>query len=106
MVGAAQEGLMLKSVLSELGHTVQVEIQSDAQAAISAAENCENFRFKHLAIRWLFLKELTERKESITTKVSSEANVSDLFTMSVDAVTLQRNLKGMACFAEASSEQS
>ena len=53
---------MLQAVALELGYDCRIFIESDASAALSAAEEEGILKFKHLAIKWLFLQELIERK--------------------------------------------
>jgi hypothetical protein len=75
LVSAEPEGLMFESVLSELKHDVQVEIFSDAEVAISAAEKRGILSFPRLAIKWFFSKEITERKENWLKRVMLAASV-------------------------------
>ena len=56
LVIGAQEALHLKSLLGELGRDVKIVLETDASAAIAAAEKRGLLRFFHLSILWLFLK--------------------------------------------------
>ena len=71
----ASEAVMLQSLAGEIGYTLEVILESDAAAAISAAEKRGVLRFKHLAIKWLFLKELVSRKAINMRKVSTMKNL-------------------------------
>ena len=84
--------MLLQSVAQELGFEISIVIESDAAAAIAAAEKRGLLRFKHLAIRWLFLKELIDRKTIIWEKVKSADMCADFLTKPIDEQTLKRNL--------------
>ena len=61
LIHGAQEGLFLRSLGSELGLTLRITLESDASSAIAAAEKQRLMKFKHLALRYCFLKELAFR---------------------------------------------
>ena len=93
---------MLQAALNELGYSMQVDIKSDASSAIAAAEKKGVLRFKHLAIKWLLMKELTERKQICIKKVGTLDMVADFLTKPVDVMTMRRNLKQLPglCFVD------
>ena len=65
MAMAASEAIMLQSLAGEIGYMMEVILESDAAATISAVEKRGVLRFKHLAIKWLFLKELCCERRSV-----------------------------------------
>jgi hypothetical protein len=88
-----QEGFAVRSLLQELGYEVTVTVTTDATAALSACAKRGLLRFKHLAIKWLFVKELVERGSVILEKVPTKLNKADFLTKAIAAATLQANLE-------------
>ncbi len=88
-----QEGFALRSLLQELGYTAAGTVTTDASAAIAACAKRGLLRFKHLAIKWLFVKELVDRGEVLMRKVPTKFNKADFLTKPVTAVTLRANLE-------------
>ena len=92
LVCGAQEGLQTKSLASELGLELDLILESDASAALAAAEKQGVLKFKHLAIRWLFLKELVDRKAVVLRKVKTEECAADFLTKPLSGNLLRRGL--------------
>jgi hypothetical protein len=92
VVMGIQEGLAIKSLLEELGYEANVTVTTDATAALAACAKRGLLRFKHLAIKWLFVKELVDRGTVVLEKVPTAANKADFLTKAVPAGTLVTNL--------------
>jgi hypothetical protein len=100
-----QEGLAVRSLLQELGYEVTVTVTTDATAALSACAKRGLLRFKHLAIKWLFVKELVDRGSILLEKVPTKLNKADFLTKAVPAGTLQANLELVPSLALLHQEQ-
>ena len=70
----------LQSLGSELGVTLSVVLASDASSAIAAAEKQGLMKFKHLALRYCFLKELAARSAVVSEKIPTRGNCADQLT--------------------------
>jgi hypothetical protein len=76
----AQESLLVKHLLGELGYEVEVTLRRDSTSAAAAAQRRGVLHVKHRALRLLFIKELVERGLISLERVSSEANTADWLT--------------------------
>ena len=90
---AAKESLFVQSLAEELVYHLSVILESDAASAIAAAEKKGALRFKHIAIRLLFLKELAVKQQIFLKKVTSEDNIADILTKPLDRSKFERNLR-------------
>jgi hypothetical protein len=93
VVMGIQEGLAVRSLLEELGYEATVTVTTDATAALAACAKRGLLRFKHLAIKWLFVKELVDRGSIVLEKVPTKLNKADFLTKAVPFKTLETNLE-------------
>ena len=80
---AAQEGVWLQKLLSDITHQQQqgLTIYADNQAAISIANsNTSNSRTKHIDIKYHFIREAIERGDIKTLHVPSKQMLADILT--------------------------
>ena len=95
---AVCEALMIQRLAKELNFDLELIIESDASSAIAAAEKRGLLKFKNLAIKWLFVKELVAQKAIRMKKISTFENEADILTKPVDAKTMTRHLLSLRCF--------
>ena len=88
----ACEGLYVQKVLQELGVQADLEIETDAAAALQAATKMSGGRLKHLAIADKFIREALKRKLLRIKKKDTRKNSSDIHSKHVDVETLRRHL--------------
>jgi len=89
----AQESLLAKHLLGELGYEVGVTIRCDSTSAAAAAQRRGVLHVKHMALRLLFIKELVERGLISLERVSSEANTADWLTKPLGQKSFERCLE-------------
>ena len=90
LVVAAQEGMMLQSIMKEFGIDLGLVLRSDSTAAKQAVEKPGVMRMKHLALKALFLKQLCQTGVLSVQRVGTKENPADLLTKPVTAEALQR----------------
>ena len=99
MIVAVQITLVLQTLWQEItGTVIEVHVFSAASAALGAAERLGLMRFKHMALKWLFLKELILRRAIVLHKIGTRDNCADFLTKAVSASILQKNLDDLNCF--------
>ena len=77
---AAAEGLGLQTILSDFGHRVNVELHSDATAAIGICKRLGLGRVRHLAVSDLWLQQRVKRGDLAVFKVPGKQNPADILT--------------------------
>ena len=77
---AAAEGLGARSVLSDFGFPVSIEVHSDATAAIGICKRQGLGRVRHLATADLWLQQRVKARDLTLYKVPGRHNPSDLLT--------------------------
>ena len=98
LVTGAQESILAQNVLAELGVKSNIVIESDSSSAHASAMRRGVLHVKHLALRWLFVKELTEKGLIVIEKVQSNQNVADWLTKPVDEKIIARSLQALPSF--------
>jgi len=80
MSTAAQEGMLMQSLLTEFGEQVDLTILSDSSAARAVTQKRGVGRMRHLRIRELWLQEAVRERQLMVKAIRTEDNVSDLLT--------------------------
>ena len=84
MAKGAAEGLGMQAVLMDFGIKVEVEIHSDATAAIGIASRQGLGRIRHIAVTDLWIQQRMKAGDIKAFKVDGMKNVSDLMTKPLD----------------------
>jgi hypothetical protein len=80
--------MFARSVLAELGQcNMMIEMKTDSAAAKACVERHGAQRMKHIAIRFMFLKDLVKNKMVRLRKVASTNNIADMLTKPVSQQT-------------------
>ena len=95
MAKGAAEGLGIKSVLHDFGISVNVEIHSDATAAIGIAGRQGLGRIRHIAVSDLWIQQKLKSGAFTAHKVAGSDNIADLMTKPLDAVKIDTFLSEM-----------
>ncbi len=77
---AAAEALGAKSLSSDLGWVLEVEIKVDSNAARAMASRQGLVRTRHLEVRHLWPQEATEKRYLVINRVKGAINPADVFT--------------------------
>ena len=97
MVTGATEAMFARSVLSELGQSnMMIEMRTDSAAAKACVERHGAQRMKHIAIRFMFLKDLVKSKLMRLKKVASANNIADMLTKPVNQQVQEHLLKSLS----------
>lgn len=86
----ASEALGTKSLLEELGYSVNVSIWSDSSSGTSISSRLGLGRMKHVEIKYLFIQGLIKRGLVTLHKVATLDNCSDLMTKYLDLKSFQK----------------
>ena len=89
------EGLGIQSILGDFGIRIEIQIHSDATAAIGIAGRQGLGRIRHVAVADLWVQQRLKAGDFKVFKVNGLDNVSDLMTKALDAVKITDFLKTM-----------
>ena len=95
MAKGAAEGLGLQAVLKDFNVDCDVEVHSDATAAIGIANRQGLGRIRHIATTDLWIQQRLKAGEIQTFKVDGLKNPSDLMTKPLDAPRMELLLEAM-----------
>ena len=93
MVKGSAESLGLKSVFNDFGIAVNIQISSDATAAIGMVQREGLGKVRHLAVADLWIQHKRRSGEIVFNKVNGKENPSDVLTKSVDRDTMSKHLR-------------
>ena len=91
----ASRALGLKSVAMDLGMAFDIEVLTDATAAIGICRRRGPGKIRHLSTADLWIQERVKSGEIVLTKVAGESNIADALTKHVDKRTLEKHVKSM-----------
>ena len=92
-------GLGIKPVGNDLNIELDIDILTDASAAIGIVKRRGLGKVRHLATTDLWLQERVRDKGFSVSKVAGTDNLADILTKTVDRQSLWRHLHKMGCFA-------
>ena len=92
---ATAEGLGMQSFLRDFGHSVSIEVHSDATAAIGICKRQGLGRVRHLATADLWLQQRVKARELLLFKVPGKDNPADVFTKYKSLPEITRFMKMM-----------
>ena len=92
---AATEGLGVKNMSREMGMEEDLEIRTDASAAVGVVQRQGAGKVKHLDVKQLWVQEQENLKNLVMTKIPREINWSDLFTHHWSAAEGEKMLPAM-----------
>ena len=90
MVSAAAEALGFKSLLKDLGCDARVRVWTDSAAAKSIGSRRGIGKIRHLDVKYLWVQDMTRRKELQLKKILGSANPADIMTKPKDAKEIER----------------
>ena len=85
----------LISIAKDLGMDWQLQIQTDAAAAIGVCRRRGLGRIRHLATADLWIQDRLRQKDFTLVKIAGTENASDILTKHVDRQTLDKHLPAM-----------
>ena len=91
----AAEGMGLESILEDFGIKAQVELHSDATAAIGIASRQGLGRIRHVAVADLWIQQRLKAGSFSIHKVPGPNNPADLMTKALDAPRINALLERM-----------
>ena len=85
MSSAAQEGLLVRHVLEELGERPILRLLTDSSSARAIVWRRGVGKVKHMQVRWLWLQDALREGELQCDSVTTAANLADIFTKCLGA---------------------
>ena len=92
----AANGIGLRSVARDLGITLNLEVRSDATAALGIARRLGIGKIRHLDTLLLWIQQTNKDKDLTVSKVLGADNPADVLTKYVDRATMDKHLATMA----------
>ena len=92
---AATEGLGARNLTIEMGLDEEVEIRTDASAAVGVVQRQGAGKIKHLEVKQLWVQEHEKKRNLKMTKIPREINWADLFTHHWSNLEGDKMLAGM-----------
>ena len=93
IVKAATQGLGAKGLFEDLGVTVEVQVNTDSNAAKSIASRRGAGKVRHIEVRELWVQDRVARGDLILRKVKGEDNLADILTKHVGRSILDKHLR-------------
>ena len=84
LVSAAAEALGFRSLLKDLGCDAKIKVWTDSAAAKSIASRKGIGKMRHLDVKYVWVQEMTRRRELQMKKVLGSANPADIMTKPKD----------------------
>ena len=84
LISAAAEAIGFKSLLKDLGTEAKIKVWTDSAAAKSIASRKGIGKIRHLEVKYLWMQEMTRRKEVQMKKVVGSENPADILTKPKD----------------------
>ena len=101
LAAGLQEALAARSILQELGETVEFEVKCDSSAARAMANRVGLGRTKHVDVKYLWVQQVIQHRLARVAPVSSNENLSDIGTKRVPGDRLQELCRNIGLsFAE------
>ena len=92
----ASKAIGMRSTLHELGLDFQLEVCSDASAAIGICKRRGLGKIRHLAVADLWIQDHLRNNDFVLNKVKGPDNPADVLTKFVDKVTLEKHIDNMS----------
>ena len=92
IVRGTAQGIGLKSIMTDLGVTKSLTIQSDATAAIGMCRRRGLGKIRHLAVADLWIRDEVKSGDINLVKVPGQENPADMVTKYVDGRLLDKHL--------------
>ena len=89
------ESLGLQSLAADLGVQLDVEVKTDATAAIGIARRRGLGKVRHLATADLWIQDRIRKKDFLLSKIPGADNPADMLTKYVDRATMQKHMKNL-----------
>ena len=83
LAAGLQEALAARSILQELGETVEIDVKCDSSAARAMANRVGLGRTKHVDVKYLWVQQVIQHRLARVAPVSSNENLSDIGTKRV-----------------------
>ena len=94
----ASQGLGLCALAKDLNIELNLDIKTDATAAIGVCRRRGLGKIRHLAVADLWVQEKLRLKQFTLTKVPGASNPADLLTKHVDRQLLEKHLRTLGIF--------
>ena len=99
MISGLNEAKAVTTLLEELQlGQLQIRILSDSQAARGTVLRRGALKMRHMALRFLYMKELMRTGSVSIQYIRSETNPSDMLTKPVTAAVLSQCLRQLSCW--------
>ena len=89
----ASHAIGLRSIAEDLGVKLELEIKTDAAAAIGVCRRRGLGKIRHLHTADLWVQDKVRTKDFILSKVGGAANPADILTNHVDRQLLEKHLR-------------
>ena len=93
IVKGAAQSMGLRSLATDLGLSFQIEVKTDAAAAIGICRRRGLGKVRHLHTADLWIQDKIRTKDILLSKVHGAVNPSDMLTKHVDRQTLEKHLR-------------
>ena len=97
VVRGACEGIGIRSLLEDLGCSANVELHTDASAAMGMAQRTGVGRVRHLDTRLLWIQDKVKDGEIKIYKIDGSINPSDILTKYLASDVMTSHLTRMGC---------
>jgi hypothetical protein len=98
VVRAAAEGLVIRSLLADVGHQVEVKIESDATAAIGRVKRQGLEKVRHLAVVDLWIQQRVAMGDLVCSKIAGTENPADMMTKGLGKADIDRYLEKLQVY--------
>ncbi len=106
LVRASQEAMGIRTLLSDFGVYAKVSLKVDASAALSIVERKGLGKLKHVCVQWLWVQQVSKRKEIAYEKIKGQVNPTDAMTKHLTRQVMEDHLRRMFCeFREGRSSE-
>lgn len=102
----ASKAVGMRSIAADLGFKVEIEVLTDATAAIGICRRRGLGKIRHLAVADLWIQDRVKAKDFILTKVLGSLNPSDILTKHTDRATLEKHLTALDLMLESGRPKS
>ena len=95
LVKGSTELLGMRSIMQDFGHIVELDLSTDATAAIGMVSREGLGKVRHLAVADLWVQERQRTGEIVYDKVNGKDNPADAMTKGIDAASMEKHLQCM-----------
>ena len=101
IVRAAAEGLSMRSIVLDVGIDCNIEVCSDASAALGICKRSGIGKVRHLDTGLLWVQEKVKSRDIAVQKIPGSQNPADCFTKYLTSENMLRGLHRMRCWPHA-----